>query len=310
MSYSYPPHSGSGSRRRGPFRSIRRMMPKGVMPSGSGLLARNRGLRLLGLGIGLLAVLTTLSLLTFNAADPSLNTATTRAAQNWIGTPGAFVADALLQSFGVSAYLVPLILAHWAFVCLFLLHRSAVTLRLLVSVPAILMLAAVLSSLPFQSDWTKPASAGGAGGLLVLENFQRWLFLPKALSTVLCFVGGAMGLIYALGLDGSLMPRGDRQRDDAEEDEGFHDTETAGFARKAGPFTGQFTGPDTGPVSGEGWSDLDDDFAAHGPDEFYEDEEVQEVYSDPAAVRVRHATRAAMIGTKVDVAECHRTRHR
>jgi len=279
MSYSFPPHSGSGTPRKGPFRSIRRIMPKGVMPTGSGLLARNRGLRLMGLGIGVLAILTTLSLLTFNAADPSLNTATTRAAQNWIGTPGSFVADALLQSFGVGAYLVPLVLAHWAFVCLFRLERSAVTLRLLATLPAILMLAAVLSSLPFQSDWTKPASAGGAGGLLVLENFQRWLFLPKALSTVLCFVGGALGLIYALGLDGSLMPAyrdsdGDDEIDESQN--GFQNPSTAGFATTANP------------VSGDAWSDLDEDYAAQGfMDD--EDDEVQEVYSDPNTVRVKLA---------------------
>ena len=59
--------------------------------------------RLLGLVLAVLVALTTLSLLTFNAADPSLNTATTRAAQNWIGAPGAFTADVLLQTFGVAA---------------------------------------------------------------------------------------------------------------------------------------------------------------------------------------------------------------
>ncbi|MEO1959634.1 MAG: DNA translocase FtsK 4TM domain-containing protein [Paracoccus sp. (in: a-proteobacteria)] len=41
---------------------------------------------------------------------PSLNTATTRSASNWIGAPGALWADLLLQSFGVAAYLVPLML--------------------------------------------------------------------------------------------------------------------------------------------------------------------------------------------------------
>ena len=288
MSYSYPPHDGSGSPRKGPFRSIRRMMPQGVMPRGSGLLARSRGLRLLGLGIGILAILTTLSLLTFNAADPSMNTATTRAAANWIGAPGALVADLLLQSFGVAAYLVPLILAHWAFVCLFHLRRSAVTLRVLVAFPAVLMIAAVLSSLPFQSDWSKPASAGGAGGLLVLENFQRWLFLPKALSTVLCFVGGALGMIYALGLEGSLISSYRSQPANHSHGPTTAMDEHAAFA------SGEGLSVDLGahPVSADPWSSLDEDRGYNAGPRLAmdaEEEEVQEVYSDPNAVRVRLA---------------------
>ena len=81
-------------------------------------------------------------LLTFNANDPSLNTATARAAENWVGRPGAFWADLLLQGFGATAYLVPLLLLNWAAACLFRLARGLVVLRLLIALPALLMLAA------------------------------------------------------------------------------------------------------------------------------------------------------------------------
>ena len=282
MSYSYPPQRGSSPRRRGPFHSLRHLMPKGVMPSGSGLLARNRVFRLLGLGIGVLTVLTALSLLTFDAGDPSLNTATTRAAANWIGAPGALWADLLLQTFGAAAYLVPLTLAHWAVVCLFQMDRGSVALRLLATLPAMLMLAAVLSSLPFQSDWTKPASAGGAGGLLVLENFQRWLFLPKAVSTVLCFVGGTLGMIYALGMEGSLISAADRETaadraaNQAWEQDDWDEAEPVAFNHSAEP---QVADP---------WSQMEND-ARQSFEPHFTEEEAQEVYSDPDTVRVRLA---------------------
>ena len=211
MSFSLSSDHRPNRRRRGLFRFYRRLLPQGLLPSGTGVQARDRLIQLAGLALGALALATTLSLLTFNANDPSLNTATARAAENWVGRPGAFWADFLLQGFGATAYLVPLLLLNWAAACLFRLARGLVVLRLLIALPALLMLAAVLSSLPFQSDWTKPSSAGGAGGLLVLENLQRWLFLPKAVSTVLCFVGGAVGMIFALGLERNLMPAlGDR----------------------------------------------------------------------------------------------------
>ena len=200
MSFSLSSDRRPNRRRRGLFRFYRRLLPQGLLPTGTGVQARERLIQLAGLALGALALATTLALLTFNANDPSLNTATARAAENWVGRPGAFWADLLLQGFGATAYLVPLLLLNWAAVCLFRLERGLVVLRLLIALPALLMLAAVLSSLPFQSDWTKPSSAGGAGGLLVLENLQRWLFLPKAVSTVLCFVGGAIGMIFALSL--------------------------------------------------------------------------------------------------------------
>ena len=206
MSFSLSPENRPDRRRRGMFRFYRRLMPQGLLPTGTGSQARERLMQLVGLALAALALATTLALLTFNANDPSLNTATARAAQNWVGRPGAFWADLLLQSVGATAYLVPLLLLNWAVVTLFRMERRFVLLRLLIALPALLMLAAVLSSLPFQSDWTKPSSAGGAGGLLVLENLQRWLFLPKALSTVVCFVGGAVGMIFALGLERNLMP--------------------------------------------------------------------------------------------------------
>ena len=206
MSFSLSSDRRPNRRRRGVFRFYRRLLPQGLLPTGTGVQARERLIQLAGLALGALALATTLALLTFNASDPSLNTATARAAENWVGRPGAFWADLLLQGFGATAYLVPLLLLNWAVACLFRLERGLVVLRLLVALPALLMLAAVLSSLPFQSDWTKPSSAGGAGGLLVLENLQRWLFLPKAVSTVLCFVGGAIGMIFALGLERNLMP--------------------------------------------------------------------------------------------------------
>ncbi|MEC8710028.1 MAG: DNA translocase FtsK 4TM domain-containing protein [Pseudomonadota bacterium] len=316
------------NRRRGLFRFYRRLLPQGLLPTGTGVQARERLIQLAGLALGALALATTLALLTFNANDPSLNTATARAAENWVGRPGAFWADLLLQGFGATAYLVPLLLLNWAVACLFRLERGLVVLRLLIALPALLMLAAVLSSLPFQSDWTKPSSAGGAGGLLVLENLQRWLFLPKAVSTVLCFVGGAIGMIFALGLERNLMPAlGDpvgrersRMRAAGGMDADGDGDGGGGFGlRRDGGLSADPAWTSENGVSGFGaqpWSDSPSagmgftgataegglgfgapedrapigQFALADPREpGFGEEEVQEVYSDPDAVRVRLA---------------------
>ena len=62
--------------------------------------------------IALLAVglLLTLCLVFFNPNDPSWNVSAEGPTRNWIGPVGANVAGVLLQSFGLSAYLLPLLL--------------------------------------------------------------------------------------------------------------------------------------------------------------------------------------------------------
>ena len=62
----------------------------------------------LGLVLMLVALLLFLALATFHASDPSLNTATDSAvARNWVGLFGAYLGDVLMQSLGLTAFLLP-----------------------------------------------------------------------------------------------------------------------------------------------------------------------------------------------------------
>src|SRR4051812_2340398 len=64
------------------------------------------GVLLLALSITVL-----LSLLSYDPLDPAWNVATSRGqAANWIGTVGAWLADGLFQIFGLSAFLIPILL--------------------------------------------------------------------------------------------------------------------------------------------------------------------------------------------------------
>ena len=59
----------------------------------------------------LAAILIAISLLTYDAADRSFNTPSGRIeTHNWGGFAGAYIADLLLQGFGVSSYLLPIFL--------------------------------------------------------------------------------------------------------------------------------------------------------------------------------------------------------
>src|SRR5262249_11931968 len=64
------------------------------------------GLILIGIGIVIL-----LALISYDSADPSWNSVSEKTrARNWVGPMGANVSNALYQTFGVAALIVPLIL--------------------------------------------------------------------------------------------------------------------------------------------------------------------------------------------------------
>lgn len=57
-----------------------------------------------------LALLLSLSLISYNPLDPSANTSTALPASNWLGRPGAYVADLLRQGLGAVSWLLVLLL--------------------------------------------------------------------------------------------------------------------------------------------------------------------------------------------------------
>ena len=78
-----------------------------ILPEGGRDFLRRRMMELVGAVIAVMGVLLLMAIFTFNAADPSLNHATGVAPANLMGRPGAYVADLLLQTFGLSICLVP-----------------------------------------------------------------------------------------------------------------------------------------------------------------------------------------------------------
>ncbi|MGH9354574.1 MAG: DNA translocase FtsK 4TM domain-containing protein, partial [Terriglobia bacterium] len=75
------------------------------------LLDLRRRSELLGFLLAVVALLIALSLGSYHHLDPSLDTATSLAGvRNWVGVAGSYSADALLQIFGWTAFLIPLAL--------------------------------------------------------------------------------------------------------------------------------------------------------------------------------------------------------
>ena len=154
-------------------------------------LARTVARVLLGLFVMAVGVALAAALLSYNPSDPSFNSATAAAATNIAGAPGAYLADVLLQGFGLaSALLVPIFLVSG--------------LRLVARAPirrprrAIFLTLAALfvTSVALGLAW--PAAVGpldaGAGGVLGLSaaHLVSALPWPAGFDPALAAIGGAL----------------------------------------------------------------------------------------------------------------------
>ena len=83
------------------------------LPAGFATFMSRRAIEFGGLLLVLVALAVAAALISFNPADPSLNTQTDAATQNWLGLPGAYLADLLIQTMGLAAYGLTLALVCW-----------------------------------------------------------------------------------------------------------------------------------------------------------------------------------------------------
>ncbi len=179
------------------------------LPVGMALKLKRLMCEILGVVLIVFGLFLSFSLLSYSAADPSLNTAAAAPPANWMGAPGAVIADLLNQSFGMAAYALALPFLTWG---ASLLGRGAwslspreTKLRLLAWPIAVLSLAGFLSLIPAPEHWPLAASAGGLMGQILTHFISSGLGalgLPVT-KPALAFAGlviGLITLILCLGL--------------------------------------------------------------------------------------------------------------
>ncbi len=157
------------------------------------------------------------SLVTYHQTDVSSSTAAGGAVQNWMGSLGAWTADAALTLFGlVAVLLLPLLYVFARKLWRFAEEEDGIVPHadqrwwqpLSILLVAMLLLGTVLSLAFTQSGGSLPASSGGIAGLLgakavrslaafLPEAAQGWAILATAL---VCLVSGAIlaGRIFAI----------------------------------------------------------------------------------------------------------------
>ena len=159
-----------------------------------------------GILLILALIATFLSLASWSVDDPSLNHALDGMARNWLGYPGAVIADELMQFFGLGVLVLLAIPMRWAVG--FIAHEGfARPLSRLVSwLVATLAASAALSALPVPSGWSLVSGLGGNAGDVLLSLVMMVLGLAVSAWAAKLVAGLVMASVFltlafrALGL--------------------------------------------------------------------------------------------------------------
>ncbi len=158
---------------------------------------RRRGSELAGLALGVAGIALLVALLSYNPADPSLSTATSRDVTNLAGPAGAIVSDLALQGFGWAALLPCAVALGWAW--RLATHRGLAPFigRLVAVFAAVPLLSAAFHLVPATAG-PGQAGPGGATGELLAG------MVLGLTNSVFGTVGGLVGQVLIVALAGSL----------------------------------------------------------------------------------------------------------
>jgi S-DNA-T family DNA segregation ATPase FtsK/SpoIIIE len=138
-----------------------------------------------GVVLCLTALLITLSLISYSASDRSLNTPSGAVdTHNWGGFIGALLADLLLQSLGITAYLVPIFLCVVA-IRMFRANYQGIQLTKAVAYAVLLLSVGVILSVMIDTESAR--DAGGIIGGFLNESVLVPLFGRLSAILIACF---------------------------------------------------------------------------------------------------------------------------
>ena len=121
---------------------------------------RVAGLILLGFSAILLAAMAS-----WSVDDPSLSFATDKVAANWLGYPGAVIADLVFQFLGLAGLVMVVPMALWGWAMVRRYQPTRMPLRALAWIGASLLFCGVFSFIPMPETWPLPTGLGGIVGM-------------------------------------------------------------------------------------------------------------------------------------------------
>src|SRR5215468_8133528 len=182
-----------------------------ILPEGGRDFLHRRMMELVGVGVAATGVVLLLALFTYNPADPSLNHATGGAPHNILALPGAYIADLLLQTFGLAIVLVPVALITWGVRLVRTHHLGFFGLRLSLLLLALLMMSVACVGLGDVGGAATHAGPGGLVGLALVSRFRELVLTHSsggslALIEPACAALAFIAMAPALGMNRTDLP--------------------------------------------------------------------------------------------------------
>jgi S-DNA-T family DNA segregation ATPase FtsK/SpoIIIE len=146
---------------------------------------KNRRLNeLIGLLLGVSALLLFLALASYSPLDPSLNSASvltgSHAARNWIGILGAYLSDVVLQFFGVGSFLLPVFLFMMGVRWFRSRTVQAPVAKTLGAIWLLMFVPALLAILPGHMRWMGAIPIEGLAGRILGDVLIHYLNVAGA----------------------------------------------------------------------------------------------------------------------------------
>ncbi|WP_321396395.1 FtsK/SpoIIIE family DNA translocase [Emcibacter sp.] len=187
-------------------KNIKKSAKKALLPEAVTEFLKKALIRSWGAVLVLVALAAYASFVSYDIHDPSWNNEVVGGVGNWLGAPGAYVADLLIQSLGLGAVVLvfPFLTWGWRVISL---QGLPFMFRHLLLLPVVVLLASLASSLfPANSHWPLTTGMGGILGDLLKDNLMSvWAMTGVEAYPVLMGLV-ALGLmllclLYVLGLE-------------------------------------------------------------------------------------------------------------
>jgi S-DNA-T family DNA segregation ATPase FtsK/SpoIIIE len=157
-------------------------------------VARRRFAEVSGLVLLALFALVTIALMSWSVRDPSLNHAADGPVKNWLGHPGAIVADVSIQLLGIAVLVLVAPIVRWGMLLLNRRRLDRVVARVGSWVIGLFAAAAFASLLPRADSWPLPTGLGGALG----DSIERLPLIVIGTSAIAKAVAAASFAVIAI----------------------------------------------------------------------------------------------------------------
>ena len=171
-----------------------------ILPPGATAFLRQRFIEAAGIVIALAGIAIMLALISFHPDDPSLNAATDAVSRNWLTGPGAAVADILMQTMGIAAWLMPVTILAWGWQIGKHKGFGRAWARVTLLPIALLLSTMALAGPKAGAGWILNAGYGGiTGDMLLAQAVAKAAYVFPVHAGLSALIAGLLALLALVG---------------------------------------------------------------------------------------------------------------